>query len=346
MKYSVIIPAYECADSIESTVKSVIDSGLKNFEIIIIDDGSKDKTPEICDRLAEQHPFVYSIHKENGGVSSARNLGIEKANGEYILFMDSDDTYEKNTINNATELIETYKTDMLIFGLSFDYYKNDVIYRSDILAYSKEGIFKPREWSNEFSQMFENNALSSACNKIFRADIIKNNNIHFNRDVFLMEDFLFVLDYLKYTENIFLLKEAIYHYHQPDDEKRVYTRINRVSNLNDYLKSFYNSMENLEIALKEKFGLDFPDGKVVLFKLYVMLLSQKAYYADVDTLKHLAEMLKTSIWADYKTDDILICDLKDEKYLKILNRHKKTQLRHWIAVKIKQTKLYSLLRGN
>ncbi len=346
MKYSVIIPAYQCSESIEITVKSVLNSGLNDFEIIIVNDGSTDNTAEICDALAIQYPQIICIHKENGGVSSARNCGIEKAQGEYILFMDSDDTYDTNALANAAKLVEKHNTDMLIFGLSFDYYKNDVIYRSDILVYPHEGISEPSQWSGDFSQMFEHNALSSACNKIFKTEIIKENKIHFNKDVFLMEDFLFVLDYLKYTQNIYFLKEAIYHYHQPDDEMRVYTRMNRIDNLNNYLIPFYNSIENLGTALKEKYWLTFPEGEKVLFALYVMLLSQKAYYADIDTLKNLSEMLKTSRWADYKTDDIFICDLKNGKYRKILNRHKKTQLRHSVAVKIKQTKLYSLLRGN
>ena len=81
MKYSVINPAFQCADSIENTVKSVLDSGLKDFEIIIVDDGSKDGTEDICDRLEKKHSQVTCIHKENGGVSSARNRGIDAAQG-------------------------------------------------------------------------------------------------------------------------------------------------------------------------------------------------------------------------------------------------------------------------
>lgn len=346
MKYSVIIPAYECADSIESTVNSVLNSGLKDFEIIIVDDGSKDGTADICDNLEKKHPQVTCIHKENGGVSSARNCGIDVARGEYILFMDSDDGYEDDTLSVATELIEKNKPDLLIFGLSFDYYKGDTIYRSDKLIYPAEGTVSPSEWSSCFSEMFECNALSSACNKIFKTQIIKNNKIRFNKDVFLMEDFLFVLDYLRYTENIRLLPEAIYRYRQPDDEMRVYTRMNRIDDLNAYLTPFYNSMENLEIALKENCNLNFPEGEKVLFNLYSMLLSQKAYYADIDTLKKISETLKSNRWADYDNDDILIKDLKDGNFRKILNRHKKIQLRHKIAVSVKKTKLFQALRGN
>lgn len=346
MKYSVIIPAFQCADSIESTVNSVLNSGLTDFEIIIVDDGSKDGTEDICDNLGKKHPQITCIHKENGGVSSARNRGIDAAQGEYILFMDSDDGYESGALSNATEIIEKNSPDLLIFGLSFDYYKGDTIYRSDKLIYPAEGTVSPSEWSSCFSEMFDYNALSSACNKIFKTQIIKNKKIRFNKDVFLMEDFLFVLDCLRYTENICLLPEAVYRYRQPDDEMRVYTRIDRIDDLNDYLAPFYNSMESLENSLKENYDLNFPQGDKVLFRLYSMLLGQKAYYADLGTLKKISETLKSSRWADYDSDDILIMDLKDGNFQKILNRHKKTQLRHKIAVSVKKSKIFQALRGN
>ena len=346
MKYSVIIPAFQCADSIESTVNSVLNSGLTDFEIIIVDDGSKDNTPDICDNLEKNYSQVTCIHKENGGVSSARNRGIDAAQGEYILFMDSDDGYESGALSNATEIIEKNSPDLLIFGLSFDYYKGDTIYRSDKLIYPAEGTVSPSEWSSCFSEMFDYNALSSACNKIFKTQIIKNKKIRFNKDVFLMEDFLFVLDCLRYTENISLLPEAVYRYRQPDDEMRAYTRMNRIDDLNDYLAPFYNSMESLENSLKENYDLNFPQGDKVLFRLYSMLLSQKAYYADLGTLKKISESLKSSRWADYDSDDILIKDLKHGNFRKILNRYKKIQLRHKIAVSVKKTRIFQALRGN
>lgn len=346
MKYSVIIPAYNCEKTIEPTVKSVFASGLTDFEIIIVNDGSKDNTKAICDKLTQEYSEVICIHKENGGVSSARNRGIDEAKGEYILFMDSDDTYESQGFIKACELLEKKNPDLLIFGLSFDYYKDNYVYRSDILAYPFEGVFEPGQWSNDFTALFENNALSSACNKIFITRIIRENNLYFNKDVFLMEDFLFILSYLEQTKNILFIKDALYHYHQPDDEMHAYTRMDRISDINTYLKPFYIAEEKLSHYLKESFDLSFPQGEDVLFALYKMLISQKAYYADVDTLKRLSETIKNGRFSDYVTDDVLINDLKNEKYKTIIKRHKKIQLRHKVAVAVKKTVLYQKLRGN
>lgn len=346
MKYSVIIPAYQCADTIENTVTGVLNSGLTDFEIIIINDGSKDTTPEICDALAKKHSEVVCIHKENGGVSSARNKGIDVANGEYILFMDSDDSYENNGLCGLNEILDTHYPDLLIFGLSFDYYKNNEIYRSDKLVYKGEGICTPDIWSNDFLQMFRDNALSSACTKVFKREIIKNNNLRYNENVFIMEDFLFVLDYLRYTDKIYFLPRALYRYHQPDDELRAYARTDRINDLNSYLNPFCKSMENLKKHLQDNYKLDFPKGEEVLFNLFSMLLSQMAFYADTNTLKDLSKTLTNSLWANYPTDDALINDLKNQNFKAIIKRHKKTQLRHKIAVTVKKSVVYQKIRGN
>ena len=346
MKYSVIIPAYNCEKTIENTVNSVLKSGLSDFEIIIINDGSKDSTKTICDELSKKHNEITCIHKENEGVSSARNRGIDEAKGEYILFMDSDDTIDKNTLKEPCQKIIEYNPDMLIFGLSFDYLSGEKIYRRDEMVYPEEGFFSPEQWNNIFLDLFQYNALSPVWNKFYKTEIIKSNKILFDKSVFLMEDFLFVLDYMKKTEKIYLYNKVIYRYYQPENDTRAYTRVARVSDINTYIKPFVNSISALTLTLKENYDIDFPQGEEVLFALYRMLISQKAYYGDMETLKLLSETIKTGRFSDYVTDDVLINDLKNENYKTIIKRHKKIQLRHKVAVTVKKTALYQKLRGN
>ena len=90
-KISIIVPAYNSEDFIESSIKSIINQTINDMEIIIIDDGSTDRTSEICDELERIDDRIKVIHKKNGGASSARNLGIELSSGDYIGFVDSDD---------------------------------------------------------------------------------------------------------------------------------------------------------------------------------------------------------------------------------------------------------------
>lgn len=346
MKYSVIIPAYNCEKTIGATVESVFKSGLSDFEIIIINDGSKDNTKAVCDSLADKYSEVVCIHKENGGVSSARNRGISEAKGKYILFMDSDDSYDENGLVKACEICEKQNARLLIFGLSFDYYENGEIYRKDELIYPEKDPLSPSQWAKDFEGLFQHNALSSACNKIFEASVIQENSIFFNKDIFLMEDFLFVLQYLKHVETIHFLPEAIYRYRHTDDDTHAFLRAGRVSDLNSYLKPFCNSIEELAASLKDKHNIDFTEGERVLFSLYSMLISQKAYYADEKTLKELTATIRNGSFANYKTDDILINDLKNENYKTIIKRHKKIQLRHKIAVAVKKNALYRKIKGN
>jgi hypothetical protein len=122
--------------------------------------------------------------------------------------------------------------------------------------------------------------------------------------------------------------------------------MNRITELNDYLQPFYLEMESLKESLNELYELPFAQGEEVLFMLYSMLISQKAYYADIETLKSLSQTVKNGRFADFDTDDILINDLKNENYKAIIKRHKKIQLRHKIAVKVKKTAIYQKLRGN
>lgn len=345
MKYSVIIPAYQCADTIQHTVESVLNSGLTDFEIILINDGSTDSTPEICDSLAKKYTEVVCIHKENEGVSTARNRGIEEATGDYILFIDSDDTIDEKALNEACKRIDKHSPDMLIFGLSFDYLADNKIYRRDNMVYPAEGVFYPEQWSEIFSELFQHNSLSPVWNKFFKTELIKKNNISFDKELFLMEDFLFVLDCMKTSKTIYLHNKIAYRYYQPENDSRVYARLDRVTDINSYIEPFVNSILDLTNTFKNQYNLDFPQGEKVLFALYSMFISQKAYYADEKTLKALAETVKNGRFANYNTNDILINDLKNGNFKAIIKRHKKIQLRHKIAVAVKKNPLYRKLRG-
>lgn len=109
MKYSIIVPAYNVAQYIEECVESVLNQNYDNYEVIVVDDGATDETPQIIDNLAQKSKKVRVIHQKNGGLSAARNSGIEAASGDYILFLDGDDFIAIETIPNmaeATALVE------------------------------------------------------------------------------------------------------------------------------------------------------------------------------------------------------------------------------------------------
>ena len=111
---SVIIPVYNVEEYIERCVQSVIDQTFSDIEIILVDDGSKDNSGAICDRYANEDSRVLVIHKKNGGLSDARNVGIEKSHGEYITFVDGDDCISSDYVSYLFEIINTFNADIAV----------------------------------------------------------------------------------------------------------------------------------------------------------------------------------------------------------------------------------------
>ena len=109
-RISVVVPVYNVENYLEKCLESLIgQEGLENqLEILLIDDGSEDRSGEICDAYAKQYPYIRVVHKENGGLSSARNRGIEQAGGQYVLFVDSDDYLEKDAIQILEQTLKIY----------------------------------------------------------------------------------------------------------------------------------------------------------------------------------------------------------------------------------------------
>src|SRR5690625_1884386 len=116
-KISIIVPVYNAKSSIQKCITSILEQTNKNFELILVNDGSSDNSGEICDNYALKDNRVVVKHKQNQGVSSARNLGLEIATGEYIMFVDSDDWIENRALEILTKHMAVNDSDTVIFGL-------------------------------------------------------------------------------------------------------------------------------------------------------------------------------------------------------------------------------------
>lgn len=330
---SVIIPAFNCEKSIKRTVESIISSGLTDYEIVIVNDGSTDNTTRVCKSLCDQYSFIKYSEQENNGVSAARNEGMNIATGDYILFFDSDDTAEENGFSECMDIIKNENPDILVFGMSFDYYKNGKLYRRDKLVPEQVGILNKTQIKESFESLYNTNSLSSACNKIYRKALISDNNILFNTDYFLMEDFLFSLECLKACKKIYCFPKDLYHYKQSDNEKNAFNRLKRIDNLCEYLSPFKTAIN--ELAVGEK-------GDIVFNNFFFMLFSQKLYYANKKEIKKLTEDLKcNTLFNEFKQNEIptrytgFLNDIEKSRYLKMRLLNLKTQARHKVAVLVK-----------
>lgn len=325
MLFSVIIPAFNAEETIENTVNCILYAGLKDYEILIIDDGSTDGTGHMCDRLAAKHSGVKCIHKANSGVSSARNTGVMNSKGDYIIFVDADDYIEQDSLSNAVDIIEAQHPDMLIFGMYFDYYYRNSVYRSDSLVPPCSGMLTLEQVKMKFSELYAANALTPVWNKFFSRKVIIDNHVLFCETMILFEDFMFTIETLEKCNKVYCLQEPIYHYRQSEDEKNAYRRLCRIGDLSEYLSPFSEQIESLGVSDSDKF----------MENLYKMLLGQKLYYASY---KEICDIMTQHMNSGYGGIDV------ENRPFVIFLRNVKSQLRHRIAVIIKSS-ISRLRRG-
>lgn len=211
---SVIVPVYKAEAYLHRCVDSILAQTFQDFEVLLVDDGSPDRSGEICDEYARKDKRVRVFHKENGGVSSARNIGLDNLNGEYVCFVDSDDWVEVEMFATLISAIRIRKNlDILFFGFQFEFADVDrKLHPSDKWelknAYSdtEEGVL------SACLLLEKNKMFGWACNKLFRKKLIKNEALRFDETVFLQEDHLFTLNYVQYVNSLQILSYYPYHY--------------------------------------------------------------------------------------------------------------------------------------
>lgn len=219
---SIIIPVYNAEKYLEKCLNSILNQNYTNFEVVLVNDGSKDNSKNICEQYSKKDPRVIFFDKENEGVSLTRNFGITKAKGKYITFVDADDWLEKEAYEKAFNILEeNYDIDLLVYN--FNYYKKNKIenkYAPETFILENEEIKKiqatllnPNHFSSTgFSTKFK--GLAYPWNKIYKKSIILENNLQFRitnkRAVY--EDLLFIYEYLQYAKKVYFLKEILYNY--------------------------------------------------------------------------------------------------------------------------------------
>lgn len=192
VKVSVIIPAYNTEEYLEECLESVLNQTLQDMEIIAVDDGSTDSTLEILRRYEEQYPEKLRVlHKENGGLSSARNHGLQYATGEYWGFVDSDDWIDPEMYEEMYQKAKDEDADIVICDL-VDHYPSHVVYHH----------------SSKFDNKF--GVTASACNKMFRAEFVGDTRFPMG---LWYEDLDFTTRQLMKTENISVVHKGFYHCH-------------------------------------------------------------------------------------------------------------------------------------
>ena len=211
-KISIIIPVYNAERYLKKCINSIRNQTLSEIEIILVNDGSTDRSKDICDYYRNLDKRVKVIHTKNRGVSHARNIGIQNASGKYIMFADSDDYVEKEWCQELYNLIISESVDLVICGYNVENQRGKKIYIETRVLSEKEDVSSLIV--NDFFVLYLKNLLNSPCNKIFRLDVIKKYCIKYDETLSLGEDMIFNLEYINLMSNekIIVLNKSLYNY--------------------------------------------------------------------------------------------------------------------------------------
>lgn len=226
-KVSIIVPVYKVEQYLPKCIDSILAQTYDNWELLLIDDGSPDHSGEICDDYALKDIRIKVFHKENEGVSSARNLGLDKANGDYIMFVDSDDWISEECLEICTNEIIRNNLEALQFGF--------------ISVFHDQEIFQIKEYTDILNGVeYINTRCYNACiaGGLYTSSIIEKHHLRFPVELKLAEDQVFVLNFLRYTKRIKYLNNAMYYYMQNRESATHNSKSQDMLLSCDYLYSF------------------------------------------------------------------------------------------------------------
>lgn len=181
---SIIMPVYNSEQYLKEAIESVLNQSYQNFELILIDDGSSDKSPIICESFKEKDVRVRVIHKDNGGVCSARNLGLDNARGEYVAFIDNDDTYTKNCLIALMELVDGQHIDIVKCGRKNILITPELkVLNQKVMTFSEDRIYEYDQFISMYRNIKDTECFNSVWNGIYRTSFLRDNNMRFREDV-------------------------------------------------------------------------------------------------------------------------------------------------------------------
>ena len=209
---SVIVPAYNAELWIKECCESVFVQTYPNWELIVVDDGSKDKTPLILNELSLGRENMIVIHTPNGGVSYARNIGIDAAKGEYITFIDSDDYVTAQFLEEACALAESCKADMYISGICEEWIEDKKIIAKKQYSILKTTTYNAKRLLEQHDIEYSAMCLAVPFCKLIKRDVLKKHGIRFDTSMYKLEDTRFVYDVICQAERYVFDERVFYHY--------------------------------------------------------------------------------------------------------------------------------------
>lgn len=219
IKVSVIVPVYNVELYLNRCIESIVTQTYTNLEIILVDDGSTDNSGKLCDEWARKDNRIKVVHKKNAGLGFARNTGLDHANGDYVVYIDSDDYVAENMIETLLTALTKNKADTVYCGLNRVFPEGRIVEQPscyDNLVFEKEDIINMvlLEMVGTVPEKYEDNyVVMSVWHGIYSMDLIRRHHIRFPSErQFMSEDIIYHIDYLKESQKVVYIKDCLYNY--------------------------------------------------------------------------------------------------------------------------------------
>lgn len=296
VKVSVIIPVYNTEQYIKRSVDSVLNQTFGELEVLLVDDGSTDRSWDICKEIAEKDSRVCLFRQEHSGVSAARNLGLKKCRGEYVFFLDSDDEYKQNLLQKAVHIFENCNCDCIRF--QDEYTEKESVSR--LFSDEEWKLYSQKEFIVKALSNFEIYCnLSSCCFGAYKREIIEKSDLCFKEEFALGEDGIFVMEYLLKSNKIVYMRDVLYTYYTFDPEKRVSTTSPQIKVLYDAYELYFIIHNMVYQKYRDVFNQE--EKSVIYLKFYdqmIAFLVQFAAYSKHLNWKQIKVVLRELLSSD------------------------------------------------
>lgn len=295
--FSMILPVYNVEKYLKRCLTSILNQNFTEYEIILVDDGSTDLSGKICDEYSNQYPFIQTIHKENGGLSSARNEGLKRASGKYIFMIDSDDWIE----DNALEKLYDYTKNQDIDIVKFDYIRQPENKKKTSIL--EEGLRRNEELKTIIPLVLKETGKVnfSAWGHIYRNSFLKQNDLRFvSERIIGSEDYLFNLQAYCQAKSLLVIPEFLYNYDMREGSltkryrKNIFMQYNI---LHDKFKECLIGCEMFDTTLKRALAYSYIEKLIGVCMQNECIMSDKHNWKD--GVKNCKEMVRNNSFREY-----------------------------------------------
>lgn len=321
MRFSVIIPVYNSKEYLDECLNSVINQSCSDFEIIIVDDGSTDGTGAFCDNYAERDNRIKVIHKENGGASSARNVGLDNSKGEYIIFLDSDDYWsDRNALKEIDKTIYDKDADIVVFGCT-DF--NQVTGEKKVSRNNYDIELLDIGSMEKSLDYFLSNRLLPGGPTVFafKNEIVKNKSIKFKTDI-QDEDYDFVLSVFLNANSIYAINNPFYMYRKGrSDSVTGLSDIRMVYGIDYTIEKWFGFCNNYENNIIKKDILNYLAYIYCTGLVIIGRMNKQDREEATEIMNKNRYILDYAFWRRPKTIRILLKLVKIDKLSVIVSKY-------------------------